>query len=72
MLSLQPSALLSKWSGESEKALRAAFSAARLLQPCILFLVGAHTHTTSPPPWAPNLMISAGGGGGVGGQAAWP
>jgi len=39
ILSLQPSNLMSKWSGESEKSLRAAFEAARLLQPCIIFIV---------------------------------
>lgn len=39
LLCLQPSTLLSKWSGDSEKALSAAFTAARLLQPCIIFIV---------------------------------
>ncbi|KAF5833160.1 thiamine diphosphate-binding protein [Dunaliella salina] len=38
LLCLQPSTLLSKWSGESEKTLSAAFAAARQLQPCILFI----------------------------------
>ncbi|KAL6763278.1 P-loop containing nucleoside triphosphate hydrolase protein [Haematococcus lacustris] len=38
LLCLPPSVLLSKWSGESEKTLRAAFKAAKLLQPCAIFL----------------------------------
>lgn len=38
LLSLSPSALLSKWCGESERAVRDAFQAARALQPCAVFL----------------------------------
>lgn len=42
MLSLSPSSVLSKWSGESEKTLRAVFEAATTMQPSILFIVSGH------------------------------
>jgi SpoVK/Ycf46/Vps4 family AAA+-type ATPase len=38
LLCLSPSAVLSKWAGESEKALRSAFEAAAALSPAILFI----------------------------------
>ncbi|GIL98454.1 hypothetical protein Vretimale_3829 [Volvox reticuliferus] len=38
LLVLTPGAILSKWSGESEKQLRAVFDVARALQPCIVFM----------------------------------
>jgi hypothetical protein len=38
LLCLSPSSLLSKWAGESEKTLRAAFEAAAALSPSILFI----------------------------------
>jgi SpoVK/Ycf46/Vps4 family AAA+-type ATPase len=39
LLCLPPSAVLSKWSGESEKMLRATFQAAAALRPCAIFMV---------------------------------
>ncbi|GFR46494.1 hypothetical protein Agub_g8072, partial [Astrephomene gubernaculifera] len=38
LLVLTPGAVLSKWSGESEKQLRAVFELARAMQPCIVFM----------------------------------
>jgi len=38
LLALSPSAVLSKWAGESERTLRAAFDVGRALQPCIIFI----------------------------------
>ncbi|KAG2494564.1 hypothetical protein HYH03_007330 [Edaphochlamys debaryana] len=38
LLLVTPGAVLSKWSGESEKQLRAVFALARALQPCIVFM----------------------------------
>ncbi|GAX85588.1 hypothetical protein CEUSTIGMA_g13003.t1 [Chlamydomonas eustigma] len=38
LLSVTPSSVLSKWSGESEKAVRSIFAAACALQPSIVFL----------------------------------
>ncbi|EFJ50613.1 hypothetical protein VOLCADRAFT_88606 [Volvox carteri f. nagariensis] len=38
LLVLTPGAILSKWSGESEKQLRAVFEVARVKQPCIVFM----------------------------------
>lgn len=38
LLCLSPSGVLSKWAGESEKALRGAFEAAAALSPAILFI----------------------------------
>ncbi|GLC54729.1 hypothetical protein PLESTB_000900000 [Pleodorina starrii] len=38
LLVLTPGAILSKWSGESEKQLRAVFDVARARQPCIVFM----------------------------------
>ena len=37
-LPVSPAMLLSKWSGESEKAVRAVFRVARSLAPCVLFV----------------------------------
>ena len=41
LLALSPSAVLSKWSGESERFIRAAFTAAAALKPSILFIVSS-------------------------------
>jgi len=38
LLSVSPSNILSKWSGESERTLRALFSTAATVRPCIVFL----------------------------------
>ncbi|KXZ49894.1 hypothetical protein GPECTOR_19g345 [Gonium pectorale] len=38
LLSMTPGVILSKWSGESEKQLRAVFEVARAMQPCIIFM----------------------------------
>lgn len=38
MLAVTPSSLLSKWSGESEKAVRSVFAAASAMQPSVLFI----------------------------------
>lgn len=38
LLSLSPSAVLSKWSGDAERALRLAFDVARDMAPAALFL----------------------------------
>ena len=38
LLSVSPSNILSKWSGESERTLRALFATAANIQPCIVFL----------------------------------
>ncbi|KAK9804344.1 hypothetical protein WJX72_008239 [[Myrmecia] bisecta] len=38
LLALSPSAILSKWSGESEKMLRDIFEVARRMQPAIIFI----------------------------------
>ncbi|GBF98627.1 ATPase AAA [Raphidocelis subcapitata] len=38
LLALSPSSILSKWSGDSEKALQLAFDAARAMAPAVLFL----------------------------------
>jgi hypothetical protein len=40
LLSLSPSMILSKWAGDSEKAISGVFDIAKSLQPCIIFLVG--------------------------------
>lgn len=37
LLSVSPSNILSKWSGESERTLRAIFATALSIQPCIVF-----------------------------------
>ncbi|KAK4216906.1 P-loop containing nucleoside triphosphate hydrolase protein [Rhypophila decipiens] len=37
-LALDAAALVSKWTGETEKAIQAAFSVARKLSPCVLFM----------------------------------
>jgi hypothetical protein len=39
LLSLSPSMILSKWAGDSEKAISGVFDLAKSLQPCIIFLV---------------------------------
>jgi SpoVK/Ycf46/Vps4 family AAA+-type ATPase len=40
LLSISPSMILSKWAGDSEKAVSQVFDLARTMQPSILFLVG--------------------------------
>lgn len=40
LLCLPPSAVLSKWSGEAEQAVRRTFAAARALAPAAIFMVG--------------------------------
>lgn len=40
LLVVSPSAILSKWAGESEKTLRAVFELGRSIQPTAIFLVG--------------------------------
>lgn len=40
LLAVTPSAVLSKWSGESEKTIRDIFAAASAMQPSIVFIVG--------------------------------
>lgn len=50
-LPLSPATLLSKWTGESEKAMRSAFRVAHALAPCVLFVdeidaLGAARETT--------------------------
>lgn len=42
LLSISPSMILSKWAGDSEKAISGVFDIARSFQPCIIFLVSAH------------------------------
>jgi hypothetical protein len=39
LLSISPSMILSKWAGDSEKAISGVFDIARSFQPCIIFLV---------------------------------
>jgi SpoVK/Ycf46/Vps4 family AAA+-type ATPase len=39
LLSVSPSMVLSKWAGDSEKAVRGVFEVAKSFQPCIIFLV---------------------------------
>lgn len=39
LLSISPSMILSKWAGDSEKAISGVFDIARSFQPCIVFLV---------------------------------
>jgi SpoVK/Ycf46/Vps4 family AAA+-type ATPase len=39
LLCASPSTILSKWAGDSEKAVRRLFELARTMQPCLLFLV---------------------------------
>lgn len=39
LLALTPSAVLSKWSGESEKMIRSVFATANTMQPAIVFIV---------------------------------
>ena len=39
LLAVTPSAVLSKWSGESEKTIRSVFAAASAMQPSIVFIV---------------------------------
>jgi len=39
LLSLSPSMILSKWAGDSEKAISGIFDIAKSFQPCIIFLV---------------------------------
>lgn len=41
LLSISPSMVLSKWAGDSEKAISGVFDMARTLQPCIIFLVSS-------------------------------
>lgn len=38
LISVSPSGLLSKYLGESEKAIKGTFEAAKRLQPCVIFL----------------------------------
>lgn len=40
LLSISPSMILSKWAGDSEKAISGVFDIAKSFQPCIIFLVG--------------------------------
>lgn len=40
LLSVSPSMILSKWAGDSEKAISGVFDIAKSFQPCIIFLVG--------------------------------
>jgi ATP-dependent 26S proteasome regulatory subunit len=42
LLSISPSMILSKWAGDSEKAVSRVFDLARTMQPSILFLVSVH------------------------------
>ena len=39
LLALTPSAVLSKWSGESEKMIKSVFATASTMQPAIVFIV---------------------------------
>lgn len=39
LLSISPSMILSKWSGDSEKAISQVFDLARTMQPALLFMV---------------------------------
>lgn len=49
LLSISPSMILSKWAGDSEKAVSQVFDLARTMQPSILFLVGV-------PAWWYNIL----------------
>lgn len=39
LLAVSPSMILSRWSGDSEKAISRVFELARTMQPALLFLV---------------------------------
>jgi hypothetical protein len=47
LLSISPSMILSKWAGDSEKAVSQVFDLARTMQPSILFLVGAQHYCSA-------------------------
>lgn len=57
LLAVSPSAVLSRWSGQAEKTLRAVFEVARAMQPAAIFLDELDS-----------LAASRGGGGGGGGD----
>ena len=61
--------VLSKWSGESEKTLRAVFDAARATQPSIIFLVRAGERSEGGA-WMSGCMHPCIGGQGEGGGGA--
>ena len=50
LLCVSPSAIMSKWVGESERALRAVFGQARAVQPAAIFLVRAAACVRCPLP----------------------
>lgn len=61
LLCLSPAATLSKWAGESEKRLRAAFQAAAALSPAILFI--DEVDSLAPARWGPVCQACALAGG---------
>jgi SpoVK/Ycf46/Vps4 family AAA+-type ATPase len=66
LLCASPSAVLSKWSGESERAVRLLFGAAERLAPCVVFLDEVDALGASRGGFA---IGNGGAGGGEGGAA---
>ena len=48
-LAISPSVLMSKWVGESVRVVRACFSLAAKLAPCVLFLDEVSIHSPNLP-----------------------